>query len=445
MTGWIDAALPYARLWLDYQVAATQLPGCAVAVVREGEVIGNWAFGLADRESGEAMTTDHRFRVASHSKCFTATAILKLREEGRLHLDDAVGVHVPGLAPDVATMTLEQLLSHGSGLHRDGRDASFWISETAYLDKAGLRAELQDAATLPTDSRFKYSNIGFSLLGEVIEAITGESYGRWVQREIVEPLGLTAIVPDLPLADGTPMAVGYSSAMPAGRKPLDARMSTRAMASATGFISTAADLARFFGALAPEAERSVLLPASRRDMIRARWMMPELGAGRGYGLGVVLSQVAGQAAFGHSGGFQGFITRTISVPAWKLTVSVLTNAIDGPAAPLAEGLLGIFAKFQEWGPPEPEVADWYGRWWSLWGAQDLVPMGNRVLVADPAGFEPFALAAELEIHDATSGRVAKAAPYDNHGEPVARQLGADGKASLLRLGGMTLKPQSPLL
>ncbi|MGC8030317.1 serine hydrolase, partial [Salmonella enterica] len=89
--------------------------------------------------TGEALTTRHRFRVASHSKTFTATGILKLREEGRLRLDDAAGAFVTGLHPEVAKVTLGQLLSHSAGLVRDGGDGGQFTDQRPFRDEAELR------------------------------------------------------------------------------------------------------------------------------------------------------------------------------------------------------------------------------------------------------------------------------------------------------------------
>src|SRR3984957_17754280 len=114
MPSWLDAALDYIPHWLDYQMRQSEQPGCVIAVVQEGELILERAFGSADLRRGVALTPRHRFRVASHPKSFTAAAILKLREEGRLRLDDPVGRHVEGLHPEVAAATLTQPLSHSA-------------------------------------------------------------------------------------------------------------------------------------------------------------------------------------------------------------------------------------------------------------------------------------------------------------------------------------------
>ena len=164
------------------------------------------------------MTPRHRFRVASHSKSFTATAILRLKEEARLRLDDPVGSHVEGLHPSVARVTLGQLLSHGAGVVRDGTDAGQWIDERPFAVEAELRSALTAPLVIPPDSRMKYSNHGFGLLGLVIEAVTGESYSAWITRNIIRPSGLKETTPDTPFARGTPVARGHSGELPLGER-----------------------------------------------------------------------------------------------------------------------------------------------------------------------------------------------------------------------------------
>src|SRR5579872_49121 len=133
---------------------------------------------------------------------------MKLREQGRLKLDDSAGRYVSGLHPDIAAATLAQLLSHTAGVLRDGPDSAYWAGRKPFLNEAELHAELTLPPPIPATTRLKYSNHGFGLLGLVIEAITGEPYGAWVKREIVDAVGLADTTPDIP-ASG-PLARGHS-------------------------------------------------------------------------------------------------------------------------------------------------------------------------------------------------------------------------------------------
>lgn len=115
--------------WIDSQMAYGDIPGMALAIIHDQETVFSKAYGYADREANRPLTPDTRFRLASHSKLFTALAIMKLRDAGKLNLDDPVARHLSWFRPEnpVATpVTIWQLLTHTSGLHREGSDSPFW-------------------------------------------------------------------------------------------------------------------------------------------------------------------------------------------------------------------------------------------------------------------------------------------------------------------------------
>ena len=443
---WLAPALDYIPRWLGYQMRATEQPGCAIAVAYKGEVVLEAAFGHADLGAGEALTPRHQFRVASHSKSFTATAILKLREQGRVKLDDTAGQYVPGLHPDVASATVAQLLSHTAGIERDGPDCAYWVDRAPFLDAAGLRAELSTAAAIEAATRLKYSNHGFGLAGMVVEAITGEPYGVWVAREVVAAAGLTETTPDVPLPPGAALARGHGGKALLGRRlvfPGD--QSTHALASATGFVSTAADLARFFGQLSPGAATSVLSVASRREMSRQQWKDLWSPLAQSYGLGTISGVFdGGWDWFGHSGGFQGYVTRTAVVPGQELSISCLTNAVDGLSHVWLDGALAILKRFSEEGAPGPALADWTGRWWSVWGPTDLVAIGEKVLLASPGLANPVLKVPELTVTGPDQARISQSGAFGSYGEPARLLRGADGAVTSVQVAGGRLIPEAAL-
>ena len=449
MPEWLPHAVRYLEQWLGFQMRLTEQPGCVLAVAHGGALVGERAFGVADLATGEKLTPRHRFRVASHSKTFTSVGILRLREAGALRLDDPVGTHVAGLGAELGGVTIGQLLSHSGGLPRDGLDCGQWLERRPFLDAADLRVQLAESLVLPPNARFKYSNLGFGLLGLVIEAITGTPYNDWIARDVISPAGLTETAPDMPLAPGASLARGHGTRLPLGRRPLLASdTSTRALASATGFVSTAGDLARFFGQLAPAAATSILSAESRREMSRHHWRTPHSEQARHYGLGTMSGKVEGSGTveergwFGHGGAFPGYISRTVVVPDWSVTVSIVTNAIDGLANQWSDGAMHILNAFARHGAPDARLVAWAGRWWSIWTTQDLVPMGDKVLVAQPAALLPFTDAGEIAVSDDTHGRFALANGYASHGEAVRRILDDQAVATRLWLAGTEMMPEA---
>jgi CubicO group peptidase (beta-lactamase class C family) len=442
---WLEPALAYVADWLAFQIRVTEQPGCIVAVAHKGELVFEAAFGKASLATGEPLTPRHRFRVASHSKTFTATAVMKLREQGRLTLDDRAGDHVRGLHPDVASATLAQLLSHTAGIMRDGPDCAYWVDRAPFLDEAALRSELAEPPSIGAAERLKYSNHGFGLAGMVIEAVTGEPYRDWVRREVIDAAGLAETTPDVPIAPGVPFARGHSGKALHGRRlTIPGDQSTHALAPATGFVSTAADLVRFFSQTSPNAPGALLTPTSRRLMTHAQWPDPWSALKSSYGLGVIAGDLDGWELFGHTGGFVGYASRTAVAPAHELAVSCLANAVDGSAYGWLDGTFAILRRFKEDGPPAAALNDWRGRWWSLWGPTDLVPVGDKVLLAAPGAPNPLLKAGELEVSGPDQARISQAGGFATYGEPAKLIRGADGAVSEVKLGGGRLVSEAAL-
>ena len=451
MEKWLSAALAYIPRWVAFQMRATGQPGCSLAIVHKGALVHESAYGHADLAGKIKLTPRHRFRVASHSKSFTAAGIMKLREHGKLRLDDPVGRYVTGLNPAMAGVTIGQLLSHSAGIIRDGLDSGQWQDDRPFLNEHELRADLADQPILPPSSRFKYSNHGFGLAGLVIEAVTGERYNAWIAREIIAASRLGETSPDTPIPADAPFVRGHSSPMPLGRRVvIPGENPTHALASATGFVSTAADLARFYAGLIPDAPETVLSAASRREMIRRQWRELHSSVERWYGLGIVSGTLAGWDWFGHTGGFQGYITRSIAIPAEDLAISVLTNASDGISHGIVDGALQVLAAFRKNGAPSREAALWTGRWWTLWGATDLVPMGDKVMVANPALINPLLDASEITPArhvnkpgaDARLGTVTLSGGFGKHGEPARLVLDKNGRAQEFWFSGAKMQKET---
>jgi len=444
MDRWLAHALDYIPEWLAFQLRLSEQPGCVIALAQRGRVVFEGAFGAADRSQADAkLTPRHRFRVASHSKSFTSAGIMKLREQGRLRLDDPVGHYVGALHRDVAEVTIAQLLSPSAGLVRDGWDSGQWTDRRPFLNGEELKRDLAKAPIIAANTRFKYSNHGFGLAGMVIETITGDSYRDWIKREIVKVAGLRETEPDMPVSGNPPLARGHTAKLPVGRRfVIPGDNPTHALAPATGFVSTAADLVRFFSQLDPAARNSVLSVASRREMTRRQWQDPHSSLANWYGLGVASGRTADCDWFGHGGGFQGFITRTAALPELGLAISILTNAIDGWAHLWWGGVVQILSGFAKHGAPTARVKEWTGRWWTPWVPIDFVPMGNRVVIAAPAMLTPLTDASEIAVSGANQGKIALANGFALHGETVRRKRGRNGAVEEIWLGGTRFLPEA---
>lgn len=445
MQPWLKPALGYIERWLDHQMRISEQPGCQIAVAYNGRLLLERAYGHANLVTGEKLTIRHRFRVASHSKTFTTVGVMRLREQGRLRLDDPVGQYVDGLHPEVAEATISQLLSHGAGLIRDGEDAGQWQNRRPFASAAQLRKALAAPPVVPANTRFKYSNHGYGLVGLAVEAITGQPFRQWIKAEVVDRAGLQHTVPDMPLPRGAKLVSGHSGELPLGKRVLvPGDNDTAALTAATGFISTAGDIALFFNQLDPAAKRSILTPASRREMVRRHRRNEPSAIPAWYGLGTMQTELDGWRCVGHGGGFQSTLSRTATVLGQGITVSVLTNATDGWANLWWDGALRVLRRFARDGAPARGLRDWTGRWWGLWGVADLVPVGERVLVAAPGLLNPFVDAAEIEVTGRDTGRIAESNGLGSPGEQVRLLRNARGKVTAVQLAGTRLLPEARL-
>ena len=285
------------------------LPGFSLAMAKDGRLIYARGFGIANSQTGEAVSPHHLFRIASISKPITAVAIMQLIEQGQLAMSDTVfgtngllgtDVGTPPAGSNIDQITIQHLLEHTSGW-TTAADPMFGFPE---LDHAGLiehMVENVDLATTP-GARHSYSNFGYSVLGRVIEEITGQSYADAVQQRVLGLAGITNMhIAGDTLAERRPDEVTYTAqawdpyAVPVAR--MDAH---------GGWIASAIDLLRFLSAVDGYPHRPQLLNAASR----AAMVTPSTAqGGGGYAKGWSVNTAAG--TWFHTGDFAGTITMLV--------------------------------------------------------------------------------------------------------------------------------------
>jgi hypothetical protein len=166
----VEGAKRLFSAWLEGQILYRDLPGIAVGVVSDQELVWATGFGLADRAGKIPMTPQTKFRMASHSKLFTATAVMQLREQGKLRLDDPVSKYLPWFTlkaaePDDPPITIEELLTHSSGLPREAGSHWTTFNFPTSEELRGLMADRQ--APFAPEVQWKYSNLAFSIAGMI--------------------------------------------------------------------------------------------------------------------------------------------------------------------------------------------------------------------------------------------------------------------------------------
>lgn len=432
-------AAAYADQWLAYQQRLHEIPAVTAAILHGDELLLSKGYGYAHLEEQTPVTSEHIFRVASHSKWFTATAVLQLKERGKLRLDDPLRTYIAWLGEPIASVTIRDTLNHAAGITRDGVDSDYWQLEHPFPTLEQLRRLVEDGGdVLPSNDTLKYSNIGYSLLGLVIEAAGGMPYNRYMQEEIVDRLGLSSTGPETNPAAQSRMVAGYSSrSLLLPRLPLpDA--DTKAMSPATGFYSTAEDLVRFAAAHFLGNE-SLIGDESKREMQRPYWFVEDVNS---YGLGMEVMKVGDRWIVGHSGGFPGHSTRTGLDSRDKLAVSILTSESAGRAGELLTSVFKLIDLALDQEPvQEPKQLDRYaGRFASTWGYVDIVRLGNRLFTMSPNVPDPATTAVKLEVVDENTLRIEEKAGYGSPGEYVRYVRDADGRLEKISLAGSTQYP-----
>jgi D-alanyl-D-alanine carboxypeptidase len=271
---------------LDDVVAAGAVG--ALAEVRDEHGVWRGTSGVAELGTTRAVPVDGRFRAGSITKTFVATVALQLVGEGRLRLDDTIEAWLPGVVPDGHRITVRHLLNHTSGLYDVVRTLPMPPSPE-FLDnrwRTWTAAELVQRAVAnpPTFERpgsaFAYSNTGYLLLGQIVEKVTGQSYGEEIERRVIQPLQLsgTAMPGTSPQIPG-PHPHGYVPTLQDGEMHLldYTEMNPSVMGASGEMISTTSDLNRFFAALLGGR----LLPGHLLDEMRT----PGVEGGT-YGLGL---------------------------------------------------------------------------------------------------------------------------------------------------------------
>jgi serine-type D-Ala-D-Ala carboxypeptidase/endopeptidase len=340
----------------SYQQRGGQ-PGLAYGIVIGGELVH--AAGLGERHLGgpppDAGTV---FRIASMTKSFTASAILALRDEGALRLDDLAGEYVPELrgwppvSPDSARVSLRHLLTMTAGFPADDpwgdRQQGLPLDEFDKFLAAGVSFNWSPG------TRFEYSNLGYAILGRVITAVTGVAYHDYIRDRLLRPLGMTRTGYEAAEFDARELATGYRRA-PAGWSRV-AFEPCGAFAPMGGIFSCVRDLARWvagFAAAFPPAgtgDQHPVRRATRREMqlpqVLTGWDKPagfpgdQSAALSGYGFGLFVEEhpAAGRVV-SHSGGYPGFGSNMRWHPASRTGVITLGNSSYAAMQALATRLL----------------------------------------------------------------------------------------------------------
>jgi len=309
--------------WLFEHVIKEGYPGAALLVAQNGRILYQSGYGYADIGNRVRITPETKFRIGSVTKPFTAAAILKLQEDGKLRVSDKLSQYYPDF-PRGDEITLYHLLTHTSGLANYTNQPDFLktvMTETA--PAAIVESIKKDKPDFDPGAKWEYCNSGYFLLGCIVEKVSGKSLEAFFQETFFDPLGMknTGVHHWNRILEHE--ATGYSYLGGKIQRSLDWDMSWAGGAGA--LYSTVGDLYRWNDALfngkvlTPASLEAAFTPARLKDGTVAP------AAGQGYGFGWIIGKLRGLRLIAHDGGLHGFVSYLMQLPDQKFTVVVLAN------------------------------------------------------------------------------------------------------------------------
>jgi len=438
----VDAVSLWSE-WVEYQALTSRVPAVSFGIVHDQELIAGGAFGQANPAEDVPATTDTLYSICSISKLFTSVALMQQRDAGKVRLDDSVSKHlewfdIEDAHPDDEAITIRRVLTHSSGLPRES-DFPYWTDpDYPFPTTEQIRERLGDQQTLyPASRYFQYSNLGLSLIGEIVAAASGQSYDQYMRENLLDPLGMADTTTDIPVAlHGERMAVGHTALGRDGMRETVDPFQARGIAPAAGFASSVNDMAKFamwqFRVLGGE-ENELLRASTLREMQRVQWIDPDWETTWGLGFSVVRE---GNRTFArHGGGCPGYYTEFRIEPQTKMGAIVLTNAIGSSPGHYAAKAFDLIQPALQAALDSPEdapvrdgsLARYAGVYGSIWGQTVVVPWKDGLAMLNLASSNP---ADDMDLLQHVEGNIFRRLREDDEslGETVRFELGDDGIA-----------------
>ncbi|MGC1650864.1 MAG: serine hydrolase [Candidatus Sulfotelmatobacter sp.] len=378
-------ALRVAEVWLDSVQAYQHIPAISAGVVVGDDLVWSKGFGTIDSSHTVAATPQTIYSICSISKLFTSISLMQLEEAGKVRLDDPIATYLPWAkimpAADSGPITLRGMLSHSSGLPRES-DFPYWSGpDFPFPTREEIQAKIgTQSALYPAERYFQYSNLGLTLVGETVAAVSGKPSEEYAKANVLEPLGLSDTRTFMPMdLYGKRLAVGYGALKRDGARDLVKPFNTRGVTPAAGYTSTVEDLGKFASwqfRLLRTGQTNVLKAPTLREMQRVQFMDPDWKTSWGLGFAVVHKD--DHIYVGHGGSCPGYHTILSMRNDDQTAVIVMDNGSESPS-PFAEAIFAILDKRKgyEFKAPLPatgiNLEDYAGRYSEQpWGSEAVM-------------------------------------------------------------------------
>lgn len=384
--------------WLEAQKDYEKLPGLTAIITDKNETRWAGSYGLSDGVN--PMNIESTFSICSISKLFTSVALMQLVEDGKLNLDDRIQDVLPWFdiqndfinSPD---LTVKSIMSHSSGLPRESNHPYWSWPDFPFPTKESVVDELKNQKMLyPPSKYYQYSNLGLSLLGFIVEEVSGLSFDDYVNKNILQPLNLSNTKTYMSIEDyGNILSLGYSSLNRNVERDKVNFFNADGIAAAAGFTSNVLDLAKFARwqlNLLSSSEKNILLPETLKDMHKVHWDDDLSSVTRGLGFGVY--NLDGGTWVGHGGSCPGYRSQLYISPELGIAYSVMINSSGTNPSKYIRGMHRILSKVKlKKGEKVNKFKEFEGKYISQpWSSETYVQSWgeNIALVSLPAN-EPY--------------------------------------------------------
>lgn len=381
-------ALNLVETWIESQMSYNNFPGISMAIVNKDRIIWKKAMGYSDLEMKSPMKTNTVFSICSISKLFTSIAIMQLRDQGKLRLDDPIGKYlswfnIEQVYPDSPPITVESILTHSSGLPRES-DFPYWnMPNFDFPTRQKMIEQLKNQKTLyPAYTYYQYSNLGLTLAGEIVAAVSGKNYDTYVTENILKPLELGNTKPYMPEdLIGEQLATGYSAETRERSRLKMSFFQANAITPAAGFSSTTEDLAKFAIwqiRLIETGQEEILKKNTLKEMYRVHWLDSDWETTRGLGFGIYRND--GVTFVGHSGSCPGYRSAIQIQVKDKIAVIFMVNCLGVNVNKYAQNIYHVVAPALKAAESGSESKQINPDWQKYTGTYTYDPWGGEVAV-----------------------------------------------------------------